>query len=264
MKPDLDDAETRSPAEGEAPPETGEPPRSNGGEGPTADGVEEPASSGAEGPVPRAVEGPAQSGAEGPIPRAVEGPVLSGAEGPVPRAVEGPALSPVEGPSIADGIERRLDPRVIQLDRTIGWIVTAVISFGLFIAGTSTLIAASSWPPWAMAAVAAIWFGGTAGLGWWLQVWPAISYRYASYIVDASGMEIREGVVWRTVTNVPRSRVQHTDVSQGPLERRFGIATLVIHTAGTDAAVVSLHGLTHETALAIRDHLLPREGPDAV
>ena len=232
MKPDLDDAETRSPAEGEAPPETGEPPRSNDGEGPTADGV--------------------------------EGPAPSGAEGPVLRAVEGPALSRVDGPSIADGVERRLDPRVIQLDRTVGWIVTAVISFGLFVAGGSTLIAASSWPAWAMAAVTAIWFGVTAGLGWWLQVWPAISYRYASYIVDASGMEIREGVVWRTVTNVPRSRVQHTDVSQGPLERRFGVATLVIHTAGTDAAVVSLHGLTHETALAIRDHLLPREGPDAV
>jgi uncharacterized protein len=232
VKPDLDDAETRSPAEGEAPPETGEPPRSNRDEGSTADGVEEPAP--------------------------------SGAEGPVLRAVEGPALSRADGPSIADGIERRLDPRVIQLDRTVGWIVTAVISFGLFVAGASTLIAASSWPVWAMAAVAAIWFGGTAGLGWWLQVWPAISYRYASYIVDASGMEIREGVVWRTVTNVPRSRVQHTDVSQGPLERRFGVATLVIHTAGTDAAVVSLHGLTHETALAIRDHLLPREGPDAV
>ncbi len=232
MKPDLDDAETRSPAEGEAPPETGEPPRSNEGEGPTADGVEEP--------------------------------VPSGAEGLVLRAVDGPALSRVEGPSIADGIERRLDPRVIQLDRTVGWIVTAVISFGLFVAGASTLIAASSWPAGAMAAIAAIWFGVTTGLGWWLQVWPAISYRYASYIVDASGMEIREGVVWRTVTNVPRSRVQHTDVSQGPLERRFGVATLVIHTAGTDAAVVSLHGLTHETALAIRDHLLPREGPDAV
>jgi len=232
VKPDLDDAETRSPADGEALPETGELPRSNGGEGPTADGVEEPAP--------------------------------SGAEGPVLRAVEGPALSPVDGPSIADGVERRLDPRVIQLDRTVGWIVTAVISFGLFVAGGSTLIAASSWPAGAMAAVVAIWFGVTAGLGWWLQVWPAISYRYASYIVDASGMEIREGVVWRTVTNVPRSRVQHTDVSQGPLERRFGIGTLVIHTAGTDAAVVSLHGLTHETALAIRDHLLPREGPDAV
>ena len=63
---------------------------------------------------------------------------------------------------------------------------------------------------------------------------------------------------------MPRSRVQHTDVSQGPLERGYGLGTLVIYTAGTDHAKVDLHGLDHATALAIRDHLLPREGGDAV
>jgi membrane protein YdbS with pleckstrin-like domain len=179
--------------------------------------------------------------------------------------VESTAPSGVEGPrsSIADGIERRLDPRVIDLDRTVGWIVTAVVSFGLFIAAVSTAFAAP-WPIWAKAGIAIAWFALTGVLGWWLQVWPAIYYRHASYIVDANGIEIRQGVVWRAVTNVPRSRVQHTDVSQGPLERRFGVGTLVIHTAGTEDAVVSLAGLAHETALAIRDHLLPREEPDAV
>lgn len=186
-------------------------------------------------------------------------PALSNVEGPAPIGVEGPAV-----PSVADGVERRLDPRVIDLDRTVGWISTGVVSFGMFIAATSTVIAASSWPIWAKGATAIAWLGLTVALGWWLQVWPAIYYRHASYIVDANGIEIREGVVWRAVTNVPRSRVQHTDVSQGPLERRFGVATLVIHTAGTEDAVVTQQGLAHATALAIRDHLLPREEPDAV
>jgi membrane protein YdbS with pleckstrin-like domain len=58
--------------------------------------------------------------------------------------------------------------------------------------------------------------------------------------------------------------VQHTDVSQGPLERRYGLGTRVIFTAGTDHARVDLKGLDHATALAIRDHLLPRGGDDAV
>jgi membrane protein YdbS with pleckstrin-like domain len=185
-------------------------------------------------------------------------------ESPDSSDVEAPALSEVEPPSIADGVERRLDPRVVDLERTIGWIVTAVVSGGLFFTGAIMLIAARSMPGWAMAAIGLGWLAVTALLGWWLQRWPAIHYRYASYVVDAEGIEIRLGVVWRTVTNVPRSRVQHTDVSQGPLERRFGIGTLVIHTAGTNEAVVGLHGLTHETALAIRDHLLPRGGADAV
>jgi membrane protein YdbS with pleckstrin-like domain len=203
------------------------------------------------------VESPAPSGIEGTAPNEVEGPAPSGVEGIAPGDVEGV-------PAIADGVERRLDPRVIDLDRTVGWIVTAVVSFGLFLASVSTVLAASSWPIWAKAVVPMVWLVLTVALGWWLQIWPAIYYRYASYIVDASGIEIRHGVVWRSVTNVPRSRVQHTDVSQGPFERRYGVATLMIHTAGTEDSVVTQHGLAHETALAIRDHLLPREEPDAV
>jgi membrane protein YdbS with pleckstrin-like domain len=71
-------------------------------------------------------------------------------------------------------------------------------------------------------------------------------------------------VVWRRVINVPRSRVQHTDVSQGPIERGSDLGTLVIFTAGTHYARVHLSGLTHATALRIRDHLLPGGSDDAV
>jgi membrane protein YdbS with pleckstrin-like domain len=82
--------------------------------------------------------------------------------------------------------------------------------------------------------------------------------------VDDRTIEIRRGVYWRAVITVPRSRVQHTDVSQGPLERSFGLGTLVIYTAGTEHAKVSLSGLEHTRALRIREHLLPTEGGDAV
>jgi membrane protein YdbS with pleckstrin-like domain len=101
-------------------------------------------------------------------------------------------------------------------------------------------------------------------LTWFLQRWPAIDYRHASYRVDQSGLEIRGGVYFRHVINVPRSRVQHTDVSQGPVERQYGLATLAIHTAGTEHARVELSGLPHDVAVAIRDHLLPRDLIDAV
>jgi membrane protein YdbS with pleckstrin-like domain len=57
--------------------------------------------------------------------------------------------------------------------------------------------------------------------------------------------------------------VQHIDVAQGPLERRYGLATLSIYTAGTEYARVDLPGLRHERAVAIRDHLLPGHDRDA-
>jgi membrane protein YdbS with pleckstrin-like domain len=70
-------------------------------------------------------------------------------------------------------------------------------------------------------------------------------------------VDIRTGVVWRRIISVPRSRVQHIDVAQGPIERRYGLATLSIYTAGTGFAKVDLPGVPYPRAVRIRDHLLP-------
>ncbi len=63
---------------------------------------------------------------------------------------------------------------------------------------------------------------------------------------------------------MPKSRVQHTDVSRGPIERGLGLATLIIHTAGTEQAAVSLSGLPHADAYRIRDFLIEGGEDDAV
>jgi membrane protein YdbS with pleckstrin-like domain len=112
--------------------------------------------------------------------------------------------------------------------------------------------------------LAPVWVILNGVLAWHTRRWPAIEYQHTSYRIDAHGIEIRRGVYWRRVINVPRSRVQHTDVSQGPLERKYGLATLVIYTAGTDHAKVALGGIDHGVALGIREHLLRTEGSDAV
>lgn len=93
--------------------------------------------------------------------------------------------------------------------------------------------------------------------------WAWITYQHASYRFDHSGLEIRRGVWWRHGIRVPRSRVQHTDISQGPLERRFGLARLVIHTAGTAHSRIELAGLSHPHARALRDHLLAADSPSS-
>ena len=51
----------------------------------------------------------------------------------------------------------------------------------------------------------------------------------------------------------PLVRVQHIDVTRGPLEKMFGVATLVVHTAGTHNSVVTLPGLAPDRAGQIRD-----------
>ena len=102
-------------------------------------------------------------------------------------------------------------------------------------------------------------------LGLWHAIrWPARAYEHTAFRVDDQGIEIRKGVHWRVVINVPRSRVQHIDVSQGPVERRYGLGTLIIYTAGTEHAKVALEGVEHGRALQIREQLLPSGAGDAV
>lgn len=141
-------------------------------------------------------------------------------------------------------------------------ITAGVLAFGSFIfvlfvwAGSGILVLGLLLVP--------LWMIVMAVLAWQLVRWPALAYRFTTYRIDTNGLEIRRGVYWRTITSVPRSRVQHTDVSQGPLERRFGLGTLIVYTAGTAHSQVSLPGLTFDVARGIRTHLLPDEHSDAV
>jgi membrane protein YdbS with pleckstrin-like domain len=170
---------------------------------------------------------------------------------------------PLATPSIADGVERQLDPRYVAVQRIEGWIAWACLSFVVFsVAGIVALAARPGMVVSLLIFVAAAAL--SALLAWHGQAWPEKEHRHAAYKVDEAGIEIRSGVFWRRIVNVPRSRVQHTDVSQGPIERRYGLATLLIYTAGTDHARVALHGLDHAAALRIRDHLLPGSSDDAV
>ena len=152
---------------------------------------------------------------------------------------------------------QRLDPRSVIAGRLGGWTFTAVL---LFVVGGTALtgLVATHAPlvSWLGAGtIALVVFGGLAAAS---HFGPAVRYRTTWIRLDADGLEHEHGWLWRHHVSVPRSRIQHTDVTQGPYERRFGLATLVVYTAGTEHASIPIEGLSHETALAFRDALLAR------
>jgi uncharacterized protein len=163
---------------------------------------------------------------------------------------------------------QRLDPRSIQLGRARGWIAAAVLL------PAYSIVVVTMWLPvlfgeigraaWFPVALTGVWPVLAAALVWRAHVFPDLHYRYTTWRIDDVGLAIRTGVVWRVEIAVARSRVQHIDVSQGPLERRFGLGTLSIYTAGTEHSQVSLDGLEHGIALTARDRLLPARDVDAV
>ena len=168
----------------------------------------------------------------------------------------------METDSVLDGQERPVDSASITVIRIValGWVlgIAVVNALGLTIAWFLA-DGARPWITWALLLLVV-----AAGLSWFSYWWPAVRYRYLRYRVDESGLVIRRGVLWRSTTSIPLSRVQHTDVSQGPLQRSYSLGTLVVHTAGTDNASISLAGLQHSVALRVRDHLVSGEKADAV
>ena len=82
---------------------------------------------------------------------------------------------------------------------------------------------------------------------------PRRIYARLSYRLTERLLQVVRGWLFHVDTVVPLVRVQHIDVTRGPLEKMFGIATLVVHTAGTHNSVVTLPGLAPERAAAIRD-----------
>lgn len=105
---------------------------------------------------------------------------------------------------------------------------------------------------WAWPFATAIVIIGLA-LSW---TWPPLYYHHLRYGVDETGIVIQRGVLWRSYIALPRVRIQHTDVSQGPLQRHYGVATLKLYTAGSRHTKIELTGLAHAEAIALRDALL--------
>lgn len=185
-----------------------------------------------------------------------------------PDSVDASSVDPIpaappRSTALADGRERRLDPKTIGAQRLAGAIFGAILSAALLVGAVGVGVFASPGPAGALLLLGA-WLAGSALVTGLLLWWPAVTYRHTTYEISEQGIRIRRGVVWRTVSSVPRSRVQHTDVAQGPVERMFGLATLIVYTAGTHHASVTLSGLARETAFLIRDHLIAGGKDDAV
>lgn len=98
-------------------------------------------------------------------------------------------------------------------------------------------------------------------LGLLFGLWLA-GRRFALYGAElhaGEGVVLRQGWLWRSEIWVPMARLQHLDVSQGPLDRLWGMACLSLHTAGSHDHHTRIQGLSLAEAQSLRETLLPRE-----
>ncbi|MBV8194183.1 MAG: PH domain-containing protein [Candidatus Dormibacteraeota bacterium] len=79
-------------------------------------------------------------------------------------------------------------------------------------------------------------------------------YRAWAYGERADDLIVNRGLLFRRTSVVPYGRMQFIDVTAGPVDRVFGLATVQLHTAAaaTDARIP---GLLRSDAERLRDRL---------
>ena len=95
-----------------------------------------------------------------------------------------------------------------------------------------------------------------------------LRYRSWRYEIRDDSIYLERGVLTRVRTVVPFVRIQHVDSSRSPVERAVGLGRVVVYTAGSRGADVSVPGLTPAAADDLRERLkrlaIRAEGDDAV
>ncbi|MEU9481354.1 PH domain-containing protein [Streptomyces sp. NPDC048191] len=138
---------------------------------------------------------------------------------------------------------RGLQPALMQVRRLLVavWMTGLAVATGLLLG----LLVGPAWAAFALVPLAvAVWCRWLIGRNW-------RSWRYAE---RADDLLISRGVLWREETVVPYGRMQLVEVTSGPLERRFGLATVQLHTAAA-ASDATIPGLDPAEAERLRDRL---------
>ena len=149
---------------------------------------------------------------------------------------------------------QHFDIRNITVERISGSIFTLVV--GIAIAAGLLFLFYNVWHSWIFYVVLAFSVAIFSLLFFYVISWPKIEHRHRAWRLTGAGLELRHGVWWKHMQAVPLARVQHADVSQGPIQRMYGVGTLTVHTAGTSNSSVNLAGLSHEVAINLRDKII--------
>ena len=103
-------------------------------------------------------------------------------------------------------------------------------------------------PALAVAPAAAVCLVAVAGA---LLV-PDLQYRQWRYEIGEDEVDLQHGMITVTRTLIPMARIQHVDTRRGPLQRRFGLASVVLYTA---AGASEIPALADHIADDVRDRI---------
>jgi membrane protein YdbS with pleckstrin-like domain len=142
-----------------------------------------------------------------------------------------------------DVVWRRVSPRLY-------WLAIFVRAVWLVVLAIAAAVGWYVFDNWIVPLVA-----GALALITLVRVWFVLrGIRSWGYAERADDLLVRHGLMFRRLSVVPYGRMQFVDVTAGPLERMFGLATVQLHTAAA-ASDARIPGLAPEEAARLRDRL---------
>jgi uncharacterized protein len=142
----------------------------------------------------------------------------------------------------------RLDPRAIKLWRITGLINMLPLLVGTGVAGWALVRFGDYSLFVAVLPVLAVLLLGVVVVG----LGPGLRWRRWRYEIRPDEIDLQRGILWIERTLVPLARIQHVDTRQGPLQRRFGLSTVVFYTA---AGPNQIPELSTPIAAEVRDRI---------
>ncbi len=68
-------------------------------------------------------------------------------------------------------------------------------------------------------------------------------FKNKSFAIREKDLNYKKGWLWKSRMVVPFKRIQHSEVTQGPIDRLFNLAKLKVYTAGGTGSDLTIPGL---------------------
>lgn len=130
--------------------------------------------------------------------------------------------------------------------------------FGLILAAVLTLVSSNLFFPlpedlqpiviWAYAVIIVITL--------WNLIYHYLADPLKQYALREHDLNYQSGLIFRALVSQPILRIQHIEIKRGPIERKAGLATLQVFSAGGVSHTFNIPGLEHNKAISLRQFIL--------
>lgn len=164
---------------------------------------------------------------------------------------ENSEINIAELPKLEEGEFVQLDINYLKVSYIGNAIFFSILLLGIIITYFTSKIDRY---PWVMLGISTFW------LVWLISsfVLTKMGYSIRGYKVREKDIIHRRGVIFKNITSIPFNRVQHCEISQGPIQRIFDLHTIQIFTAGGSTSDLSIPGLKGDTAQKIKDFIIKK------